>query len=130
MSKKKLSSPPDFYIRNGHDIILFEGKDVKIRKEIKADGTIEELLNETEKSFVGYTDEKGKYRLKGVGQLVRNAKRIQDGKFLWDIEADKNSIIYLVLVLADPRQVAAGWKNYLNRRMYDECLRQGVILAE
>lgn len=129
VSKNKLSSPPDFYIRNGHDIILFEGKDVKIRKEIKADGTIEELLNETEKSFVGYTDEKGKYRLKGVGQLVRNAKRIQDGKFLWDIEADKNSIIYLVLVLADPRQVAAGWKNYLNRRMYDECLRQGVDIS-
>lgn len=127
--EKNLSSPPDFYIRNGHDIVLFEGKDVKIRKEIKADGTIEGLLNEAEKCFVGYKNEKGKYLLKGVGQLVRNAKRIQDGKFLWDSEADKNSTIYLVLVVADPRQVAAGWKNYLSRRMYDECYRQGVDVS-
>lgn len=130
VSEKRLSSPPDFYIRNGNEIVLFEGKDVKIRKEIKADGTIKELINEAEKSFVGYTDERGKYNLKGVGQLVRNAKRIQEEKFLWDPEADKNSSIYLVLVVADPRQVAAGWKNYLNRRMYDECNRQGLDVSK
>lgn len=130
VSEKRLSSPPDFYIRNGNEIVLFEGKDVKIRKEIKADGTIKELINEAEKSFVGYTDERGKYNLKGVGQLVRNAKRIQEEKFLWDPEADKNSTIYLVLVVADPRQVAAGWKNYLNRRMYDECNRQGLDVSK
>lgn len=123
---KRLSSPPDFYIRKGKDIILFEGKDVKIKKEIKADGTISDLLKTAERNFVGYYDDNGKYRLKGVGQLVRNAKRIQDGAFLWDTEAMRDCTIYLVLVLSDPRQVAAGWKNYLNRRMYEECRRVGV----
>lgn len=121
-----LSSPPDFYIRAGEDVILFECKDVKIKREIKAEGTIAQLLDEVDKDFIGYEDEKNKWRFKGVGQLVRNAKRIQDGVFKWDTEVDKESRIYPVLVLADPKQVAAGWKNYLNRKMFEECVRQHV----
>lgn len=124
--EQDLSSPPDFYIRDKKDVILFECKDVKIKREIKAEGTIAQLLDEVDKAFVGYEDEKKKWRFKGVGQLVRNAKRIQDGVFKWDIEADKKSRIYLVLVLADFKQVAAGWKNYLNRKMLEECVRQHV----
>lgn len=121
-----LSSPPDFYIRKGKTIILFECKDVKIKRKTKTEGTIVQLLEEVDKNFVGYKDEKKKWRNKGVGQLVRNAKRIQDGIFKWDAEADKESRIYLVLVLADPKQVAWGWKNYLNRKMLEECIRQHV----
>lgn len=124
--ERQLSSPPDFYIRDAEDVILFECKDVKISKEIKADGTTEQLLQEVDKDFVGYEDERGKWRFKGVGQLVRNAKRIQDGLFAWDNEVNKNSRLFLVLVLADVRQVAAGWKNYLNRKMFEECVRQNV----
>ena len=122
--EKKLSSPPDFYIRKGKDVILFECKDVKIPKEIKAEGTIKQLLDEVDKDFVRYKDDNGKWHLKGVGQLVRNAKRIQDSLFAWDKDVDANSRIFLVLVLADSKQVAAGWKNYLNRKMYEECLLQ------
>lgn len=124
--ERKLSSPPDFYIRDEEDVILFECKDVKISKEIKAEGTTKQLLEEVDKDFVGYEDERGKWRYKGVGQLVRNAKRIQDGLFAWDKEVKQNSRLFLVLVLADIRQVAAGWKNYLNRKMFEECVRQNV----
>ncbi len=124
--ERKLSSPPDFYIRDGGDVILFECKDVKISKEIKAEGTTEKLLAEVDKDFMGYEDEKGRWRYKGVGQLVRNAKRIQDGLFAWDKGVDKDSRLYLVLVVADVRQVAAGWKNYLNRKLFEECVRQKV----
>lgn len=125
--EKKLSSPPDFYIRDGKDVILFECKDIRIPKEIKADGTTKQLIDEIDKDFVGYLDtEKNKWRYKGVGQLVRNAKRIQGGLFEWDKKADKGSKIYLVLVLADTRHVDGGWKNYLNRRMFEECARQNV----
>ncbi len=128
--EKKLSSPPDFYIRDGKDIILFECKDVRIPKEIKADGTTKQLIDEIDKDFVGYLDtEKNKWRYKGVGQLVRNAKRIQDGLFEWDKKADEGSKIYLVLVLADTRHVDSGWKNYLNRRMFEECTRQNVEVS-
>lgn len=125
--EKKLSSPPDFYIRDGKDVILFECKDVRIPKEIKADGTSKRLIEEVDKDFVGYLDtKKNKWRYKGVGQLVKNAKRIQDGQFEWDKSVDEDSRIYLVLVLADTRHVDAGWKNYLNRRMFEECVRQSV----
>ena len=123
--EKKLSSPPDFYIRNGNNVILFECKDVKIPKEVKAEGTIQQLLDEVTKDFVGYLDkEKNKWRYKGIGQLVRNAKRIKNGEFTWDIEAKTDSNIFLVLVLADARQVAIGWKNFLHRKMIEECIRQ------
>ena len=126
--EKKLSAPADFYIRNGKDIILFECKDVRIPKEIKAEGTTEQLIKEVEKDFVGYHDGK-KWRYKGVGQLVRNAKRIQNNLFEWDKDVGKDSQIYLVLVLADNRQVAGGWKNYLNRKMFEECVRQDVDIS-
>jgi len=123
--ERKLSSPPDFYIRDEKDVILFECKDVKIPKEVKAEGTIQQLLDEVDKDFVGYHDtKKNKWRYKGVGQLVRNAKRILEGEFIWDKNVDKNSRIFLVLVLADGRQVDAGWKNYLQRKMREECIRQ------
>lgn len=123
--ERKLSSPPDFYIRDGKDVILFECKDVKIPKEVKAEGIIQQLLDEVDKDFVGYHDtKKNKWRYKGVGQLVRNAKRILEGEFIWDKNVDKNSRIFLVLVLADGRQVDAGWKNYLQRKMCEECIRQ------
>ena len=123
--ERKLSSPPDFYIRDGKDVILFECKDVKIPKEVKAEGTIQQLLDEVDKDFVGYHDtKKNKWRYKGVGQLVRNAKRILEGEFIWDKNVDKNNRIFLVLVLADGRQVDAGWKNYLQRKMREECIRQ------
>ncbi len=125
--EKKLSSPPDFYIRDGKDVILFECKDVRIPKEIKAEGTIKQLIDEVDRDFVGYQDtEKNKWRYKGVGQLVRNAKRIQDGLFKWDKNVEEDCRIYLVLVLADTRHVDCGWKNYLNRRMYEECVRQNA----
>ena len=76
---------------------------------------------------MGYHDaKKNKWRYKGVGQLVRNAKRIQKGKFAWDKDADNNSRIFLVLVLADAKQVSAGWKNYLHRKMLEECIRQEI----
>ena len=55
---------------------------------------------------------------------MRNAKRILEGEFIWDKNVDKNSRIFLVLVLADGRQVDAGWKNYLQRKMREECIRQ------
>ena len=123
--ERKLSSPPDFYIRDGKDVILFECKDVKIPKEVKAEGTIQQLLDEVDKDFVGYHDtKKNKWRYKGVGQLVRNAKRILEGESIWDKNVDKNNRIFLVLVLADGRQVDAGWKNYLQRKMREECIRQ------
>jgi len=125
VNESKLSSPPDFYIRDGRNVILFENKDVKIRKEIKQSGNISELLEIVDRNFVGQQTMKG-FKPKGVGQLVRNAKRVQDGEFLWDAEAAKDSELYLVLVIADNRQVAAGWKNYLNRKMEEECKRQNV----
>lgn len=126
VSERTLSSPPDFYIRDGKDVILFECKDIRIPKAVKAEGTTRQLLEEIDKDFVGYQNEKGKWKLKGVGQLVRNAKRIQDGLFAWDKDVEKDSRIFLVLVLADSRQTAVGWKNYLNRKMFEECLRQRV----
>lgn len=122
---KKTDSPPDFYIRNGKKVILFENKDVKIEKAIKEGGRFDELLPEIDKKLVG-EEINGKWKVKGVGQLVRNAKRIQDGIFPWDKEADRDSTIYLVLVVADHRQTALGWKNYLDRNLRYEIARQGA----
>ena len=125
--EKKLSSPPDFYIRCGSNVVLFECKDTRVSKDVMENGIFQQLLHEIDKSFLGYQDaKKNKWHYKGVGQLVRNAKRIQSEEFAWDKDVDKHSEIFLVLVVADVKCVDLGWKNYLNKRMYDECIRQGV----
>ena len=64
----------------------------------------------------------------GVGQLLRQIKRIKEHNFVWDKECPQDSRIYPVVILADYRQTASGLKNLLDIWMREETAKENVSL--
>lgn len=116
------ASPPDFYIRKGNVVFLFENKDVKIKDSIRENGTLDDYLTILRRNLIRDT------KPKGVGQLVRTIGKIRSGEFQrrWDPDCPRDAIIYPVLVVADVKHTGLGVKNYLQHAVYDECSFQRV----
>lgn len=119
---RKQVSPPDFYVRKGNVVFLFENKDVKIKDTLRENGSLEDYLKILKRDLI--RDEKPK----GVGQLVRTIGKIRSGEFQkrWDSDCPKDAIVYPVLVVADVKHTGLGIKNYLQRGLYEECSQQEV----
>lgn len=96
---------------------------ILISKDIKERGDLKELLAEIKKKMILQEKANGKVKLEGVGQLVKNALFIQTGTHYADKDAPKDSMIYPILVVTDRRLLLPRMKNYLNYRMYEECMR-------
>lgn len=105
----KVSSPPDFYIRVGDVVILFELKDIKMKAWTREYGNVEDYA----RFFFSHLVDDGKRKV-GIGQLLRQVKRIRTSDFVWDRNCPQDSRIYPVIVLADYRQTASGLKNLLD----------------
>lgn len=99
---------------------------ILISKDIKERGDLKELLAEIKKKMVLQEKANGKVKLEGVGQLVKNALFIQTGTHYADKDAPKDSVIYPILAVTDRRLLLPRMKNYLDYRMYEECMRQSV----
>lgn len=119
----KVPSPPDFYIRLGNVVILFELKDIKMRAWTREYGSVEDYAS----FFYEHLVYNGKRKV-GVGQLLRQINRIKTNDFAWDKKCPPASRIYPVLVLADYRQTASGLKNLLDIWMREEAAKEQVSL--
>ena len=119
----KISSPPDFYIRSGNMVILFELKDIKMKAWTREYGTVEDYVS----FFYEHLVYDGKRKI-GVGQLLRQIKRIKTHDFVWDKDCPQDSRIYPVIVLADYRQTASGLKNLLDIWMREEAAKEHISL--
>lgn len=119
----KVSSPPDFYIRLGSVVILFELKDIKMRAWTREYGSVEDYAS----FFYEHLVYDGKRKV-GVGQLLRQINRIKTNDFVWDKKCPPASRIYPVIVLADYRQTASGLKNLLDIWMREEAAKEQVSL--
>lgn len=88
---------PDFYIRNGKSVFLFESKDVLIKKEVLVSydyHLYEKLLRE---KFMNSNENN-----KGIIQLINCVKDLFDDKYKFDSEMNPERIeIYPILVLHD-----------------------------
>ena len=88
---------PDFYIRNGKSVFLFESKDVLIKKEVLVSydyHKYEKLLRE---KFMNSNENN-----KGIIQLINCVKDLFDDKYKFDSEMNPERIeIYPILVLHD-----------------------------
>ncbi len=95
---------PDFYIREGKYLYLFECKDLTLGDKIKfsrnASFIKEEILN---RLCCDKTNEAGKHIVKGVGQLLYNVDRILNHNLMKDLdsEADKIKIVFPIIVATD-----------------------------
>ncbi|MBW7869112.1 MAG: hypothetical protein H3C31_12385 [Brumimicrobium sp.] len=96
--EKELNGEPDYYVRHGNTIFLFENKDILVAKGIKSSADIEKINTYLQSRFV-YDGE----RSVGISQLVNSIKEIQEKEFRFDDYVNKkNSLkIFPILIIQD-----------------------------
>lgn len=106
-----IQGAPDYYIRNGKHIYLFENKDVLIKAEVKEKPFFENLEKELKIKFL--EDKKGK----GVGikQIIKNIERIlaTTNPFDKNYKAHK-VIVHPILIIHDIMYDTPGLNHLLN----------------
>lgn len=95
---------PDFYFRDGNNILLFENKDIMIADYVKRCGKYEEIEKVLNSKLIE----------KGISQLIHNISSIDARKFIWDKYMPKNPRIYPILVLDDSSLSVPGLNHILN----------------
>ncbi len=95
----ELKGEPDYYIRNGNKIFLFENKDIRIAADIHGCKSYNSVKSAIFNKLV--SKPRHKNSKVGITQIIANIKRIVNGDFLWD-KGVRNPKIYPILVVNDP----------------------------
>lgn len=103
---------PDFYLRDGNNIILFENKDIMIPDHIVCSKQYDQLEQELDKKLVK----------KGINQLIYNIKQFENKTFKWDSNLPNKPKIYPVLVIDDSSLCAPGL-NYILNEVFQQQLK-------
>lgn len=114
-------NPPDFYLRYANNCVIFEFKDTFLSAKLKDEKDPEKFFEEIKKKFLVSQDGS----LKGVAQLMSNAKAIQEGNFIFD-DIERNFIVYPVLVVDNPVYTIRGMHTKLEYLMRDYCNEKGI----
>lgn len=108
---------PDYYVRNGNKIFLFESKDVLLGKEIKQSIQYNEILEKLKITFV--QNEEGKP--KAVLQLVETIREILTKSLAFDTNAPSNrAIIFPILIVHFRMFNTPGMNKLINNWFNDE----------
>lgn len=102
--EQRFGHEPDFYLRDGNNIILFENKDIMIPDHIISSKQYDQLEQELDKKLVK----------KGINQLIYNIKQLENKTFKWDSNVPNKPKIYPVLVIDDSSLCAPGLNFILN----------------
>lgn len=119
---KKGVEPPDYYIRDGNNIILFELKDTLASGKNKELRNAADFFDELKEKFF----ENAKGKPKAIKQLMNNVKAIQNGSFVFDDNTSKTSTIYPVLVVDSNYFTMRGIHVKLECWMRDYCENNGI----
>ena len=93
---------PDYYIRNGNKIFLFESKDILIPSETKVSNDYENISSELKKRLYYEEKRNGGIDNKAVLQLLNNTQKILRKTAEWDQGyKEKNIRIYPIIILHD-----------------------------
>lgn len=104
-------SEPDYYLRVGNAMYLFEHKDLTLGDSIKKSNNIDEIVQQIlERICYDGTDSKGNYKRKGGGQLLNTINEIVNNHVL---DADDSGVadvkfIYPIIVTTDTAFSALG----------------------
>ncbi|UZD22974.1 hypothetical protein [Algoriphagus halophytocola] len=121
MKKGGLVAEPDYYVRNGNKIFLFESKDVLISAQVKSSYDFSLYETELKKRFL----RDGKQN-KAVLQLINNVKRILKYEFSFDYKYDALKVrIYPILVLHDHQFNVPGLNYIINEWFQNEVQELG-----
>lgn len=108
---------PDYYVRNGNKIWLFESKDILINATVKHTTNIEEI--DRELSLKLFENQKGSP--KAVLQIINNIRKILTGTLLFDSQLKpKRAIVYPIIVVHNRIFNTPGINNIINRWYKEE----------
>lgn len=124
-----IDGEPDYYIRNGSKIFLFESKDVLINAEIKTSKSPERIVEALKQKFFK-TDKKPK----AIIQLVNCIQSIFSESYNFDSFNGSRSTIYPIIIVYNRIFTAPGVNNLLSewfeaeldRRNFNSHFRQRV----
>lgn len=108
---------PDYYIRNGKNIFLFECKDNLIKKSVIESANIDQFISELDHIFIKSKDG----QRKAIRQLIYNIKDIREGDFEEDKEINPTkNIIYPIIVTNNTIFSLAGMNLLINEWFFNE----------
>lgn len=116
-------SLPDFYIRNGRKVFLFECKNSFISNANKIDLDTDELLNEIKTKFYYASNNKSsKVKSKAIRQLLNFLNLSISGKYIFfdNIKNPDRLVYYPILLVTDPTLTSLGFNQLLNSYFKEE----------
>lgn len=123
LSDMQIDGAPDYYIRKGKNIVLFESKDFLILAEKKA--SFDFNIYEEEFQRVLYYEDlpDGKEKHKAVMQLIKSIRKLLTKEFLADKDYYyKDVFIYPVLLTHDHQYDTPGFNELIDYWFQDELL--------
>lgn len=114
---------PDYYIRDGKYVLLFECKDNLVKKEVIENNDFKLFVDELRYLFV----ENEKRKDKALKQLIHNIVSIRNGEFIEDAGVKCNkSVIYPIIVTHHAIFSLVGLNLLLNDWFFEELEKQGL----
>lgn len=114
---KEFEGAPDYYMRNGKRVFLFESKDIMLSAEVKQSSDFSLIKEELSKKL--YKKEDG--TPKAIMQIIRSVRHILKGQLAFDKRLkQRNIVIHPILVLHYRMFNAGGLNKVLNLWFQDE----------
>lgn len=124
-----ISGEPDYYIRDGNKVFLFEFKDVILTSKVKSSNDAVIISNELSEKLEESKRDRKKNQNKAVKQLFDSAKELLTGKY-HEYYVDEFNIdevqIYPVLVHTDIALECEGVNYYLNGKLNELVLSEEI----
>jgi hypothetical protein len=119
--------PPDYIVKEGDSLLLFECKDIRINGEVIETHDYEKIIQEYREKLFKKPNKK-KFKRIGITQLTGHMESVRKGKFKW-ISVRKDIPIYPVLVLSDYKYVKMGF-NIISNDWYQSSIAELDINSE
>jgi len=121
IEQANIKGGPDYYIRNGNYILIFESKDILLKADIKMSYDYGIMEAELKKKLYKSIDKKGKTENRAVLQLINFIRRIIEDDFILDKGLKvKNLHFYPVIVIHDRQLEAFGINRLICKWFLDE----------
>jgi len=118
---------PDYYIRQGSEIFLFEFKDILLSADVKYADSIEKV----KKGLLEKLEIDSKGQRKGISQILNSIKEIRNGKYAEkavDLSLAAETVIFPIIVHTDISLEAYGVNYFLNQGMHELAHKENISL--
>lgn len=116
-----IEGEPDYYLKKGKNVLLFESKDFLIRADKKASFDFSIYEEDFRKTLYYEELKNGKEKSGAVLQLIRNIRRILKNELIANTDYYyKDIFIYPILITHDHQYDTPGFNNLVNYWFQDE----------